>query len=98
MSGRDNTIQKLSDQQFYMTSEKGITKDADTSNLFIFPNNSHKSYFKDINNLNSHLMDSDLETPVINCNDVDVNSYNYKNKKNSFSFSSEHSITPKKYR
>ena len=38
-------FQKLLDQQFYMTSEKGITKDADTSNLSIFPNNSLKSFF-----------------------------------------------------
>ena len=30
-------------------------------------------------------MDSDLETPVINCNYVDVNSSNYKNKKNTLS-------------
>ena len=30
-------------------------------------------------------MDNDLEVPDINCNYVDINSFNYKNKKNTFS-------------
>ena len=39
--------------------------------MSFLPNNSHKTYFKDINNLNCNLMDNDLEVPDINCNYVD---------------------------
>ena len=49
------------------------------------PNNSLRTYFKDINNINCDLMDNDLEVPDINCNYVDINSFNYKNKNNSLS-------------
>ena len=68
-----------------MTSEKYINKDDDLLNVSLLPNNSLKTYFKDINNINSDLMDNDLEVPGINCNYIDINSFNYKNKKNTLS-------------
>ena len=49
-----------------MTSEKGINKDVDLFNVSILPNNSLKTYFKDINNVNCHLDNDDA--PAINCN------------------------------
>ena len=78
-------FQQLSDQQFYMTSEKGINKDVDLLNLSILTNNSLKTYFKNINNVNCHFLDNDDDAPAINCNYVDINSFNYKNKKGSLS-------------
>ena len=62
-----------------MTSERGITTDMDPLNLSIFSDNSFKNYFKDINNINK--IDSEGEIPAINCKYVDLNSFDYKNKK-----------------
>ena len=78
-------FQKLSDEQFFMTSEKGINKDVDLLNMTIFPNNSLKTYFKDISNINVNATDEETEEPAINCHYYDINSFNYKNKKDSFS-------------
>ena len=64
-----------------MTSEKGINKDVDLLNMTIFPNNSLKTYFKDINNINVNATDEETEEPVLNCHYYDINSFNYKNKK-----------------
>ena len=77
--------QKISDEQFYMTAEKCINNDVDLLNMSLLPNNSLKTYFKDINNINSNVFDNDIEAPDINCNYVDINSFNYKNKKNTLS-------------
>ena len=52
--------------------------------MSILPNNSLKTYFKDIDNVNCHFSDND-DAPVKNCNYVDRNSYNYKKKKGSLS-------------
>ena len=52
--------------------------------MSFLPNNSFKTYFKGINNINCIVMD-DLEVTDINCNYVDINSFNYKNKKNAVS-------------
>ena len=79
------TFQQLSDQQFYLTSEKCINNDVDLLNLSILPNDSMKTYFKDINNVNCHFSDNDDDAPAINCNYVDINSFNYKNKEDSLS-------------
>ena len=62
-----------------------INKDVDLLNMSFLPNNSLKTYFKNINNITCNLMDNDLEVPDINCNHVDINSFNYKNKKNTLS-------------
>ena len=78
-------FQQLSDQQFYMTSEKGINKYVDLLNLSILPNNSLKTYFKDINNVNCPFSDNDDDAPAINCYYVVINSFNYKNKNGSLS-------------
>ena len=48
------------------------------------PNNSLKTYSKDINNINCNITDDD-ETPSINCNYVDINSFDYTTKKVSLS-------------
>ena len=74
-------FQQLSDQQFYLTSEKGINKDVDLLNLSVLPNNSLKTYFKDIDNVNCTFSDNDDDAPSINCNYIDINSFDYKNKK-----------------
>ena len=80
-------FQQLSDQQFYLTSEKGINNDVDLLNLSILPNNSLKTYFTDINNVNCHFSNNDDDdAPAIYCNYVDINSFNYKNKKDSSLF------------
>ena len=68
-----------------MTSEKGINKDVDLLNLSLLPNNSLKTYFRDINNINCDFTDDDEETPAVNCNYVDINSFDYNNKGNSLS-------------
>ena len=78
-------FQKLSDEQFFMTSEEGINKDVDLLNMTIFPNNLLKTYFKDINNINVNATDEETEEPAINCHYYDINLFNYKNKKDSFS-------------
>ena len=44
-------FQKISDNQFFATAEKGINKDIDALNLSLFPSNRLiKEYFNDINN------------------------------------------------
>ena len=78
-------FQKLSDQQFYMVSEKGINDDNDLSNLFIPTNSSLKTYFNDINNLNDNINNMDCESPSINCSYVDVSSFDHRNKKDTLS-------------
>ena len=45
------------------------------------PNNSLKTYFKDINNVNCTFSDNDDDAPSINCNYIDINYFGYKNKK-----------------
>ena len=62
-------FQQLSDQQFYMTSEKSVN---DLLNLSILPNNSRKTNFQDINNINYNITNYDEEMPAINCNYVDT--------------------------
>ena len=74
-------FQNLSDEQFYMTSEKGIQSDIDQLNLSILPNNSLRTFFKVINKLSCNITD-DLE---INCNYVDIDSFCYRNTKDFFS-------------
>ena len=68
-----------------MTSEKGINKDVDLLHLYLLTTNSLKPYFKDINNVNCPFLDNDDDASAINCNYVDINSFNYKNKKGSLS-------------
>ena len=52
-------FQNISDEQFYMTSEKGFN--IDQLNLSVLPNNSLKTYFNDISNVNSNDTDADTQ-------------------------------------
>ena len=74
-------VLKFSTLQHRLHIEHGV----DLLNLSILPNNSLKTYFKNINNVNCHFSDNDDDAPVINCNYVDINSFNYKNKISSLS-------------
>ena len=75
----------MSDQQFHMACKKGINEDVDLSNLIISPNSSLKTYFNDINNLNDNFNDLDHDSPSINCNYVDISSFDHKSKKDTLS-------------
>ena len=80
-------FQKISDQQFFATSEKGINRDIEGLNFSIFPTNRLKDFFKDINNLqNNFENDDEAEVPVLNCNYIDIDSFDYKTKLNHLSF------------
>ena len=59
-----------------MASEKGINKDVDLLNMTIFQNNSLKTYFKDISNINVNATDEETEEPAINCHYYDINLFN----------------------
>ena len=79
-------FQRITDQQFFATAEKGINKDIEGLNFSIFPSNRLKDYFKDINNLQSGLNhDDEVDSPVLNCNYTDINSFDYQNKPNHLS-------------
>ena len=71
----------MSDQQLHMACKKGINENVDLSNLIISPNSSLKTYFNDINNLNDNFNDLDHDSPSINCNYVDISSFDHKSKK-----------------
>ena len=77
-------FENLSDEQFYMTSEKGVNRDVDKLNVYILPNNSGKTFFKYINNINCNIADDIDTSPEINCNYIEIDSFRYKNTKGSF--------------
>ena len=78
-------FQKLTDHQFFATSKGGINKDIDSLDLTIFPINRLKSFFKDINDLNTNLKDDEDNLEEINCNYLDIDEFHYKNKKDNLS-------------
>ena len=81
-------FQRLTDQQFYVTSFKGVNKDVDSLNQSLFPSTSLKTFFQGINDLNQNV-DNDLDNeegiPQINCKYVDIDTFKHKNKKEDFS-------------
>ena len=85
MPRRNYPVPKLSDQQFHMACKKGINEDVDLSNLIISPNSSLKTYFNDINNLNDNFNELDHDSASINCNYVDISSFDDKSKKDTLS-------------
>ena len=79
-------FQKLTDYQFFATSEKGINNDVDNLDLVIFPINRLKTFFRDINDLNVNIKnDKDEEFPDLDCNYVDIDSFKYKTNSSKFS-------------
>ena len=78
-------FQSLTDQQFFVTSVKGINKDVENSNLSLFPPTSLKTFFQGINDLNENTdNDNEESMPQINCKYTDVDTFNHKNKKGTF--------------
>ena len=76
-------FQKLTQQQFFLTSFKGQNTDiGDLEHLF--PSESIKMLFKNINEFNNS-GDNQDEMPPLNCKYVDVESFNYPKDKNSLS-------------
>ena len=76
-------FQKLTDQQFFATSEKGVNRDVDGLNTSIFPINRLKQFFKEINNLQiTNNTEEEDEVPELNCNYVDIDSFKYKSNRN----------------
>ena len=82
-------FQKLSDHQFFATSQKGINNEVDDLDLTIFPINRLKTFFRDINNLNVNIRDDNdediSEINCISCNYVDIDSFKYKTSPSKFS-------------
>ena len=81
-------FQQVTDQQFLVTSNYCIHKHLDSLNIEITPNNTIKNFFQDINNLadfDKKTDDDTDDTPRINCNYTDIDSFRHKNNKNSFS-------------
>ena len=77
-------FQKLTDHHFF-ASTKGINKNIEDLLDIVSPSNSLKLFFNEINNL-GNTTNTEVENPTsINCNYVDLNSFNYKPKKNTFS-------------
>ena len=80
-------FQKLSDPQFYSTSKCGLNNDIDALELAVFPTNRLKSFFNDINNLDINLKDEEEDNlNEINCNYVDIDSFEYRNNEGKLSF------------
>ena len=78
-------FQRLTNQQFHVTT-KGINKDIEGINQTFTPSNNVKSFFKGINELNQpRSKNNDDNTPELNCNYVDIDSFNYIKKRKDFS-------------
>ena len=85
-------FQKLSDQQFLFTASKGLDINLDCLKNSIFPSKSLKMFFTEINYFNQ--IDNNNEddnsneednTSGINCNYVDIESFNHTPNKKDFS-------------
>ena len=79
-------FQKLTDHQFFATSSKGIDKYLDSLNISVFPINRLKSFFKEVNDLSVNTRDDDDNITELNCNYVDINSFDHKVNKKNLSF------------
>ena len=80
-------FQKLTDHQFFATSSKGINEELDSLKISVFPINRLKSFFKEVNNLSVNPREDEEDNLTeINCNYVDINSFDYKVNKKNLSF------------
>ena len=77
-------LQKLTDQQFFTISAKGINKDIEDINQSILPPSSFKSFFNRVNDLSNN-DNNEEDIPAINCKYVDINSFKYTQKVKDFS-------------
>ena len=75
-------FQKLTEQQFFLTSKSGLSNDMELLNLNIFPIERMKLFFKEINDISMKAKDTDENFEEINCNYVDIDSFDYKTDKN----------------
>ena len=79
-------FQKLTDQQFFVTSVKGINKDPENLNQTLFPPINLKTFFEGINDLNQNDdRGSEDNLPQINCKYVDLDTFKHSKKKGDFS-------------
>ena len=75
-------FQRLTNQQFYVTTSKGINKDIDVINHSLFPSDILKSFFRGIHELNqAKRKDNDDDIPQLNSNYLDIESFNFTKKK-----------------
>ena len=76
---------RLTNQQFHVTTQ-GINKVIEGINQTLAPSNNLKSFFTGINELNQpRSKNNDDNTPELNCNYVDIASFNYIKKRKDFS-------------
>ena len=68
-----------------MTSKTGLNRDFEQLNLSILPNNSFRTFFKGINNINRNDIDVAETSPEIKCSYIDIDSFCYEKSKESFS-------------
>ena len=93
------SFQRITNQQLFGTSAKCITNDIRSSNVPRNPTEYLKSLFKRINEINqSKTIKDDDNISEINCNYVDIDSFNYTHKKGFHAISFKHSITVKAQR
>ena len=76
-------FQRLTNQQFLATSAtsaKGITNDIRSLNMSLYPTEYLKSCCKGINDINQSKTINDDNISEINCNYVDIDTFNYTKK------------------
>ena len=72
------TFQRLTNQQFFVTSAKGIANDIRSLSMSLYPTEYLKSFFKGINEINqSKTIKDGNNISEMNCNYVDIDSFNY---------------------
>ena len=74
-------FQKLSANSFTWFLRRVLIKTLISPIYFLSLNSSLKTYFNDINNFNDNANDIGHEAPSINCNYVNISSFDHKNKK-----------------
>ena len=83
---KENAIpfQTLSDDEFCSIATRGVNKDFNDFSS-IFPSNTSKAFFKEINITKKDLIEQNMETCEMNCNYIDIENFQYSQKKSNIS-------------